>query len=123
MGSSAYEEASVGFIEEGCLVEDIVSASLVVSVNNCGDRAHSALCWNRGEEFPILLAVKVSKKVLQVPLSDEFVTLGVVKKGRCVVLIPRVVIVQRIAIKLNDFWCDLILVAAAETAHVGGFAI
>ena len=60
-------------------------AALLKALGNGRDRANRGADRDGMKHLPVLLGVKVSKQILQVPLTDKLVTLGVVKQGRGVI--------------------------------------
>jgi hypothetical protein len=70
------------------------------------------------QDAPVLLQVEISEEVLQVPLAQELVALGVVEERRRVLTLERVVIVERVGIERDDVLRDLVLVRAAVSPDV-----
>ena len=64
------------------LVHDVVAAALLVALDDRRARAHARADRDRREQLPVLARVQVPEQVLQVPLADELVALGVVEQRR-----------------------------------------
>jgi hypothetical protein len=66
------------------------------------------------------LEVEMAEEVLQVPLAQEFVALGVVAQRGCLLALEGVVVVERVGVAGYDLLGHLVLVRAAVTADAGG---
>jgi hypothetical protein len=66
--------------------------------------------------------MEVPEDVLQVPLSDIFVALGVIEKGWSDLPIEGVPIVESCGIELDDLSSDLVITAPAMASDEGGLS-
>jgi len=66
--------------------------------------------------------VEVPEDVLQVPLIDVLVALGVIEKGWSNLLIEGVPIVESGRIELDDLSSHLVVTASAMASDEGGFS-
>jgi hypothetical protein len=62
--------------------------------------------------------VEIPDQVLEVPLADELVALGVMEQGRGELAVERMPVVQGVSVELDDIFADFVAVRAAEASDV-----
>ncbi len=82
MGVTAHEQSPSLRVHDVGLVQNDVATALRVAIDDGRAGSHPTPDPDGREETPILLEVEIPEEVLQVPLADELVTLGVVEERR-----------------------------------------
>ena len=104
------------------LVHHPVAAAALIALDDRRARAHARAERDRREQEPVLAAVQVPEQVLQVPLADELVALGVVEQRRRILRLQRVVIAERVGVEVDDGLLRLVDVRAAVAPDVRGLS-
>ena len=121
MGTAADQQAGILFVEEIGLVHNVESTAFVIALGDGGDRTHATPHPDGGKHLPVLLGVEVPKQVLEIPIADKGVALGVMEQGRGPLGVIDVGIIQGLAVEIDHLGCDVVGVAATKTTDVGRF--
>ena len=122
MRMAAHEQLAGGVEHHVGLVHHPVAAAALVALDDRGARAHARAERDRREQEPVLAAVQVPEQVLQIPLADELVALGVVEQRRRILRLERVAIAERVGVEVDHRLLRFVDVRPAVTADVCGLS-